>query len=390
MDRRAFNKILGASVLGGSVSSSAAINSDRVKLKKNVVLISTDYGFNNKNFFPKDDSLDSKYLNMYGSIRNKMTVFEGIEQAEMGGGHRSHHSIFTAQSRYGKMVKPFVSLDQMITSRVVQESRHKFINLATGKGSGTSWSLSGQTVPFYKTVNEAYAKIFKNKINTQELKNEKDYLQNFATKMRPGANNGLYNEALDELQVEIDERIKWSATSLPKVNYKFDAHKNEFMNIDINLELIKMALVHKQCRIFNFNIAHGGTVDMEGISEGYHALTHSGKDPAKVEKLIRIEEYKISRLSKFLNELDELKILDDTLVIITGAFGHSNTHSTKDLPCILVGGGINHAGLVRCKDKDGNPIHTLTELYVSYMQMVGLENINTFAGYTGNLNKYFA
>ncbi|MCM8530030.1 MAG: DUF1552 domain-containing protein [Lentisphaeraceae bacterium] len=389
MDRRVFNKILGASFLGGSVLGTTKENSQRARLKKNVVLISTDYGFNNKNFFPKDDSLDSKYLSMYGSIRNKMSVFHGIEQSEMGGGHRSHHSIFTAQSRYGKMVKPFVSLDQFITSRVVQETRHKFLNLSTGKSSMTSWSLSGQAVPFLTGVEDAYAKIFKDRINTQQLKDEKEYLKNFSKKVLAGSKQALYKNSLEELQEEVEERIKWSATQLPKVDYEFKADKNEFMNLDVNLELIKLALLKKQCRIFNFNISHGGTVDLEGISEGYHALTHSGKDPEKVEKLIRIEEYKISKLAKFLNELDELKLLDETLVIITGAFGHSNTHSTKDLPCILVGGGIDHAGLVQCKDKNGLQIHNLTELYVSFMQMAGLESVNTFAGYTGNLNKYF-
>jgi hypothetical protein len=390
MDRRKFNKLLGGSLLSSPFITSAQEKTQRAKLKKNIVVISTDYGFNNKCFFPKDDSLDSKYLNIYGSLKNKMTVFHGIEQAEMGGGHRSHHSIFTAQSKYGKMVKPFVSIDQFIASRVVQESRHKFINLCTGKSSQTSWSLSGQAVPFLGNIEESYQKIFKDQINTETLLQEKAYLGDFSQKIAKGSKRSLYMKSLEELHEELEERIKWSSTALPKLDYKLKAHKNEFMNIDLNLDLIKLALVKQQCRIFNFNIHNTGTVDLEGISEGYHSLTHAGKDPQKVEKLIRIEEYKISKLAKFLQDLEELKLLDETLVIITGAFGHSNTHSTKDLPCILAGGGLKHAGLVRCKDKDGKQIHSLTELYVSFMQMAGLEDVNTFAGYTGNMNQYFS
>ena len=389
MDRRTFNKIFASSLIGSPLALQASSDTQRIKLKKNVVIISNDYGFKPNMFFPKGDSLDSTYMEMYGDVRKKMTVFKGIEQEEMGGGHRSHHSIFTAQSKYGKTVKPFVSLDQFIASRVVQESRHKFLNLCTGKTAQTSWSLSGQAVPFMGKVEETYNKIFKAKISTESLLEEQAYLNSFSTKITKSTSKSLYRKSMDELQHEVAERIEWSKEALPEVDYKFKAEKNEFMNIGINLDLIKMALVKKQCRVFNFNLSNTGTVDIEGISEGYHSLTHSGKDPEKVEKLIRIEKYIIGELSRFLNELEKLSILDDTLLILTGAFGNSNSHSTKDLPCILAGGGLDHAGVVHCKDKDGKQLHPLSDLYVTFMQAAGLSKVNTFAGYTGNMNKYF-
>lgn len=388
MDRRTFNKFAAASLMCSPSALLASEQSQRLKLKKNIVIISNDYGFKPNMFFPKGNDLDSPYMELYGDVRKKMTVFKGIEQEEMGGGHRSHHSIFTAQSKYGKTVKPFVSLDQFIASRVVQESRHKFLNLCTGKTTQTSWSLSGQAVPFMGRAEQSYDKIFKERISTENLLREKEYLRTFSSQFSSSSRE-LYRRSMDELQEEVAERIEWSKESLPKIDYKFKAEKNEFMNIGINLDLIKMALLKKQCRIFNFNVSNTGTVDLEGISEGYHALTHSGKDAEKVKKLIRIEEYIIGEYSRFLNDLEQLDLLDDTLVILTGAFGNSNSHSTKNLPCLLVGGGLDHAGVVECKDKHGKQHHTLSDLYVTFMQAAGLSAVNTFAGYTGNLNKYF-
>ena len=389
MDRRTFNKIFASTLMASPLALQASSETQRIKLKKNVVIISNDYGFKPNMFFPKGRELDSPYMDLYGDVRKKMTVFKGIEQKEMGGGHRSHHSIFTAQSKYGKTVKPFVSLDQFISSRVVQESRHKFLNLCTGKTAQTSWSLSGQAVPFLGKAEQSFSKVFKEKISTQQLIEEQSYLKTFSSKFSQGSNHKLYQKSMNELQSELTERIEWSKETLPKVDYKFKAEKNEFMNIAINLDIIKMALVKKQCRIFNFNVSNTGTVDIEGISEGYHSLTHAGKDPAKVEKLIEIEKFIIGEYSRFLNELDKHGILDETLIILTGAFGNSNSHSTKDLPCILVGGGLDHAGVVNCKDKSGKQIHPLSDLYVTFMQAAGLKDVNTFAGYTGNMNKYF-
>jgi len=72
-------------------------------LDKNVVMISVDLGFLPQYFRPGRNSLNSRYLSFFAPVHDKMTIFNQIEQAERLGGHRNAHSVFTCQSRFGKI-----------------------------------------------------------------------------------------------------------------------------------------------------------------------------------------------------------------------------------------------------------------------------------------------
>lgn len=383
MKRRDFNTLLG---LGALLHPLASESLSKVSLKKNVVLISTNYGFLKDRFQPSSEALNSSYLNFYEKTKNKVTIFKGIQQKEMGGGHRSHHSIFTAQSKYNKITPPFVSLDQLIASRVTQTTRHKFLALSTGKSSQTCWSLSGQNIPPLQTYEESRYKIFKEKIDTENLLELKTFLNHFQTSSFSKSNSEYYQKAVLDMGKEMDSHIYWSKKDLPNLNPEFEYSKNEFMNLEGYLDLIFLALQHQQCRIFNFNIGHGGTVDLEGVREGYHKLTHHANVPEMRNQLIQIEEFQLHHLSRFLEKLDRHQLLDETVVLITGAFGDSSSHSTNDLPLMVAGGGLEHKGLIECKSKTGEQLYRLSDLYVRLLKNIGLSSIDSFAGYHGKMN----
>ena len=125
MNRRTFSKTVllspllpSADLLAAPEAKAATKPSSSLKLKKNVVLISVNLGFLPKNFSPDNDNrLNSRYLAKFKPVHHKMTVFNDIEQPERLGGHRNHHSVFTCQSRFGKVQTPFVSLDQLLAAK---------------------------------------------------------------------------------------------------------------------------------------------------------------------------------------------------------------------------------------------------------------------------------
>ena len=254
MKRRDLTKLLGTTALLNSFPLMANEENHKKKLKKNLVLISTNYGFDPNRFMPKNDTLNSEYFKYYQKIKPKMTVFKGIEQAEMGGGHRSHHSIFTAQSKYNKITKPFVSLDQLIASRGIQETRHKFLSFSTGKSSQTCWSLSGQYIPPYSTYEAAFNGIFKDQVETKTLLEQKQFFSHFQASSLANSKSDNYLRAMHELVQEIDTTIHWSQDKLPKTNTKYQFSKNEFMNIEgyLDKKLKILAVFESEMGIFPF------------------------------------------------------------------------------------------------------------------------------------------
>ena len=78
---------------------------------------------------------------------DKMTIFNQIEQPERLGGHRNAHSVFTCQSRFGKIHSPFISLDQLLALKTVQETRHSYVSAGTRNNLNLSFGVNGLAVP---------------------------------------------------------------------------------------------------------------------------------------------------------------------------------------------------------------------------------------------------
>jgi hypothetical protein len=74
----------------------------------------------------------------------------------------------------------------------------------------------------------------------------------------------------------------------------------------------------------------------------------------------------------FLGKLRESQILDQTSVILGSGMGNASSHSNKNLPVILAGGGIKHRGHVVCPEEDHKRI-PLCNLWLSALQWFGME-----------------
>ena len=147
MNRRTFTKsalLASGGLLAVPEANAITTRSSLRKLGKKMVLISVNLGFLPKNFSPdNDNALNSRYLAKFKPVHHKMSVFNDIEQPERLGGHRNHHSVFTCQSRFGNVKTPFVSLDQLLATKSVQETRQKFTSICTSSREGMSFNMNG-------------------------------------------------------------------------------------------------------------------------------------------------------------------------------------------------------------------------------------------------------
>ena len=74
-------------------------------------------------------------------------------------------------------------------------------------------------------------------------------------------------------------------------------------------------------------------------------------------------------------------MLDHTIVLFGSGMGYGGTHSNRDLPIFVAGGGFQHRGHIDARDNSGNNM-PLCNLFVTLMQRFGIErdSFNTSTG----------
>ena len=118
-------------------------------------------------------------------------------------------------------------------------------------------------------------------------------------------------------------------------------------------------------------------------------MTHHGKDPEKLRQLEIIELLYSNQLARFLENLKAFQVspdeslLDKTMVLFGSGMGNASSHSNRDLPLLLAGGGFRH-GEHKDYPKSAKKQTPLCNLYVSMLQRFGME-IDHFGTSSGTL-----
>ena len=126
------------------------------------------------------------------------------------------------------------------------------------------------------------------------------------------------------------------------------------------------------------------------VELGYHSLTHHGKRPDLLRQLTIIELYYTQQLARFLDRMKETRdvdgkpLLDSTVVLFGSGMGNASSHSSRNLPILLAGGGFK-TGQHHRFERNGRDGRPLCDLYVSILQKLGVET-DRFSTSRGNLN----
>ena len=86
-----------------------------------------------------------------------------------------------------------------------------------------------------------------------------------------------------------------------------------------------------------------------GIKEAHHGLSHEGDDNREArEKLTRINRWHAEQVAYLAGRLAATPepggagtLLDNTLIVWTNELGKGNTHTLRNIPFVLVGGGLD-------------------------------------------------
>ncbi len=337
--------------------------------------VGLNFGFVPQLFFPEKTGRDyalTDRLKPLKDLRNDFTVFSGLDHGvNAQGGHGGVHAYLSGvlSKNSAGMPEANISIDQKAAQLVGAETRFPSLQLASGNDPNNmiSWSASGVAVPPVSNVEVIYNLLFqrvdpKLRDSTQSklaartsildlVKTDADYL-----KRKIGARDlrklDRYFDSVRAVEKRLAQSSEWLDKPKPVVEYKLPAGANRFDFIDrvpLYYDLMSLALQTDSTRVITLALADiGANFGGFDIGRGYHQLTHHGKVPEYITELSVIEQFHVQQFARFLMQLKSVDepngktLLDNSMVLFGSGMGNASSHSNKNLPLLLAGGGFRH------------------------------------------------
>lgn len=338
----------------------------------------------------------TRYLKIIDEFRDDYTVFSGVSLPSVDGGHIAEKSFLTGAPHPGSgSFKNTISLDQYAADYIGNETRFPFLAL-TGKGNNTlSWTRSGVPIPAESSTSRVFAKLFlagsESEVSAQITKLKQgqsimdtvlDQTKSIERKLNHADREKFdeYLTSLREVERQMVRQQEWERTPKPKV--KAQRPKDIEGNADVTgkarllFELAHLAIETDSTRLITILMQGDFIVPpIDGVSEGYHTVSHHGQNRKKIEQLALIEEAHVREFRTLLAKLKNTKedgapLLDRTMVLYGSNLGNASSHDNRNLPMILAGGGFQHGQHLGFDAVDNYPI---SNLYVSMLQRLGIE-----------------
>lgn len=417
-DRRVFLRGVGVSLALPMLESlqPAAIADEQgpAATAKRFVCVAPDYGIYPQAFFPRETGRNYKMpdtLKMMERHREDMTVFSHLDHPGVGGGHACTRTFMNGMkaSDAGGDRSRLLSLDQLIARNVGMNNR--FPALVTGNGAPISYTEAGIPVPSVPTVDRFFNLLFVDEdANTKNRQRKAlddnasilDVLLEDSRSLQPQLASQdrdkleEYLTAVRETERKLVRRKDW--IEIPKPNAKppkqdEDESEQSGYPYDMSLffEIMVLALQTESTRVLTYQMPGGNRMfPFNGVTMGYHTLTHHGKDPEKASQIQVIDRYYLTQLAGFVDRLKKTKdqegrsMLESTIVLFGSGMGNASAHSSRDVPVLVAGGGLRH-GNHHSFPKDAGKETPLSDLYVTLLKQLGIET-DRFSSSSGDLD----
>lgn len=379
---------------------------------RRMICICAPLGFYPQHFFPAQAGRDytlSPYLDLLRDQREDFTVISGLQHAGMGSSfaHQASASFLTGAPGAGRPgFRNTVSLDQFAAEHIGAQTRFPSLALSGEGAGGLSWTRTGALIPADNSPSKVFARLF--------LEGDADDVTGQLRRLGDGRSilddvrdqarsliSGLGSEDRDKMDEyltsvrELEQRMindeSWARKPKPKVDVEPPQDIPNAADLigrtRLLFDLSHLALQTDSTRLITLMLAGNTQVPpIEGVSLGHHDLSHHGRDPGKLAQLEIVERETLKTVRELLAKLGQSQegdasLLDQTSVFLGSNLGDASSHSTKNLPVLLAGGGFQH-GRHLAFDPDQPP--PLCNLYVSLLQRLGIET-DQFGTSTGTL-----
>jgi hypothetical protein len=378
--------------------------------RKRLVCVGTLLGMYPGEWHPqRESSRVPKLLEPLGEHRNDFTVISGVDHG-INGGHKGTPSFLSGvyQPEYigeSILVRNQITLDQLAAQHLSQNSRFHSLQLGASEGKPSqtlSWDENGVPLLPESDPVKVFQKLFVNDLNPAAADRAMGFKRSVLDMVAADARAlqkeidyedrekvDAYFSSVRDVEKRIERQQQWVNTPKPGVPPLLDRPTTFHQNLDLMFELTALALQHDSTRVVSIELPAGGLPIMLGGEQlsNYHGQSHHGKDPSVLTELIRIEQMHTRSLSKFMTRLKGIQDAEDNLfnqtqILFGSGLGNGSSHSNKNLPVLVAGGGLSHSGRDLIFDEGTTP---LSNVFVTMLQKMGIET-DHFAASTGNLN----
>jgi len=341
------------------------------------------------------DYVATPYLEPLQPLRNKFTVMSGLMHPDVDGGHSAEMSYLTGAPHPGQpSFRNTISVDQYAAERIGHLTRVNSLALSAN-GAGLSYTRSGVRIPPETRVSKLFARLFlegSKEEKASQMRRIKDgqsimdlvMEQTSQITKKVGREDvqtlDQYFTSVRELEQRLVKAEEWAKLPKPKVEQKpptdIEDRADFTGRMRLMYDMMFLAIQTDSTRLITFCGAGGNeVVSLQGVDDGWHNLSHHGKDPDKIKKLAIIEKEEMRLLAEFMQKLESIRegehtLLDQTAIMLGSNLGNASSHNNTNLPILSAGGRFQH-GQHLAFNADNPP--PLCNLFVSYLQHLGLE-----------------
>jgi len=343
----------------------------------------------------------SLYLSGIKDILGELTVVSGASHPGVSGGHKAEGSILSAAPYSRSSVfKNTISIDQLLAKHLGNQTRFPSLVLNLTGTNSPSYTENGSMIPAENSPSKLFAKLFiddsaedqkRQAVRLKQGRSIMDIVSGHSKQL--GRQLGSCDrEKMDQYLTSVRDFEKrlaasedWSRKSKPKVKAPQPINVSDKSAViarkKLMLDVMFLALQTDSTRYITLHLnGDAGAIPIEGVSDGYHSLSHHGRDEEKIDQLTRIEGELVKTWGGFVRELKETKesdgtMLDRTSVLLTSNLGNASAHDNSNMPVLFAGGGFNHGQHLAFDRKKNYP---LPNLFMSLLQRQGIA-AETFA-----------
>ena len=381
-----------------------------------MLAICNNLGVLSDHFFPAESATGfdytlSPYLERIREHRNDFTVFSGVWHPDVDGGHPADICFLTAAPAPGSgSFRNTISLDQYMAEQLGQETRFPTLTLGVNtKSRSLSWTGGGVAIPCEDSPSKIYQQLFLQG-NAEEVAQQLRRLELGQSIMdavgdrvsalgrtlghRDRERMDQYVTGVRDLERRMQKAEEWVHRPKPKaIGTKpkdIDDPRAYMAKTRLMYDMARIAFESDSTRLITLMLdsVNSPAISIEGvdITDGYHSLSHHGRNSKKMEQLKAIDEAHMDLLGELYSKLKDTlefdsNLLDRTMVLYGSNLGNAQTHVTINMPVLLAGGGFRH-GQHLAFDRERN--YPLPNLFVSMLQRMGLP-ADKFVSSTGSM-----
>ena len=433
--RRTFIKGVGGSIalplLNAMVPAATAASKTPANSVKRLGYVFMPMGCDQSRWTPRSEgNLDqlSPILDSLAPVKDKVTVMTNMElRPAYPGSHATSNSSFLSAAK-AKVTESSdyylgTTADQVAAQQIGQETQLPSLELAmdllqvTGQcdngyacvyQNNLSWSSPTTPLPAEAHPRIVFENLFGEGGTPEQrqaalrkraslLDSVAESIQELKRDLGPRDRTRVteYLDAIREVERRIQQAENVSKDSpLPDLDRPMGVPAAYADHARLMFDLQLLAYQGDITRISTFQIARetsNRAYPEIGVSDPHHPLSHHGDDPAKIERMSKINAFHVSLFAEYLEKLKKTpegngSLLDNMLVLYGSGIGNPNVHDHTNLPVIVAGGASG--GMKGNRHIRYDKPTPLANLHLTLLDKVGVQ-IDKFGDSDGMISELF-